>query len=490
MAIAPGREDEALRFVDGLVAETRAAVFVRREDNLLMIRPDKTLRLNRTAVEILAALYDRAAPGAARVLAALAPVLSTDPERLLEDTLELARTVAAVLREDFSPRPMLVRGRFERDLLRYPTLAEIALTYDCQNRCAFCYASSPHRGRSGDPGRPPMRTDEVKRVMERILHEAHIPSLSFTGGESTLRSDLCELVSFGRDLGLRVNLITNGGRASDEAFARELVRAGLASAQVSLEAGEAGLHDEIVGRRGAFDQAVRAVRHFQRLGIHVHTNTTLCAANSEAAPGLVRFAARELHEKTISMNMVIRTGSALTGRPTRVTYAEVASKIPGLLEVARAEGVKLVWYSPIPYCLFNPVLHGLGGKSCACVHGLLSVDPTGQVLPCSSFEGGLGSLLERPYAKIRASRAAAYWDRRGYLPPPCEGCPEADLCAGACPLYWDEAGSFAELPRPGAADPELFARWARRRERGRSYGAQPPAPEREDGDGPVAEGGF
>ncbi|MGD8597407.1 MAG: hypothetical protein PVJ26_10305, partial [Anaerolineae bacterium] len=30
-------------------------------------------------------------------------------------------------------------------------------------------------------------------------------------------------------------------------------------------------------------------------------------------------------------------------------------------------------------------------------------------------------------------------------PPGCRDCEFATLCCGACPLYWDERGDFAEL---------------------------------------------
>ena len=459
--------------IDRFVADTRAAVFVRRADNLLMIRPDKTLAINESAAAILGALYEADGGGAARALDALAPRLGVDRARLERDAVELVQAVGAILNEDYSPRPKLRLGTFRPGLVRYPTLAEIALTYGCQNRCAFCYAASPQRG--GE--RRPMTTQQVKVVMERILHQAHVPSLSFTGGEATLRPDLAELVAHGKGIGLRVNLITNGIRAADEAYAAALVRAGLASAQVSLEAAEAGLHDRIVGRPGAFADTVAGVRNFQRLGIHVHTNTTLCAANLDHAKALIRFVARDLKLRTLSMNMVIRTGAARgDGVAMEVSYTEVGERLPGLLEIARAEGVRLVWYSPIPYCIFNPVLHGLGAKSCACVHGILSVDPTGQVLPCSSFDEGIGSLLELPFPRIYRGRAARYWRERHFAPPVCQGCADLDVCGGGCPLYWDAAGSFAELPRPGAADPKARARWERRRRRGGSFGVPAPSP--------------
>jgi len=473
-----GSDQDITARIDAFVEQTRAAVFVREVDSLLMIRPDKTLSVNASAAALLGALYGREAEGAGAVLDRLAPRLGVDRARLLEDMDELVAAVGAILNEDFAPRAKLRFGPFARSNVKYPTLAEIALTYGCQNRCTFCYAASPQRADE----RPPMSAEQVELVMERIFHQGHVPSLSFTGGEATLRPDLPRLIRAGERIGFRINLISNGLRAADAAYARTLVEAGLASAQISLEAGEPGLHDRIVGRPGAFAQTVAGVRNFRALGIHVHTNTTLCAANLDAAPALIRFAARQLELRTMSMNMVIRTGAAL-GHPEQmeVSYTDVGAGLPALLEVARREEIRLVWYSPIPYCIFNPVLHDLGAKSCACVDGILSVDPTGQVLPCSSFAEGIGSLLERPFERIYRSRAARYWREKRYVPPACRRCPDVDLCGGGCPLYWDAAGGFGELPVEDAEHAGQRQRWERRRRQGRSFGV--PAPARHSGSG-------
>ena len=458
--------------IDAFVARSREAVFVRRADRMLMIRPDKTLQLNDSAVSILSALYARNTRGAQIDLQVLALCLGIRLDRLLDDTLSLVDAMGAVLSGDFSPRAGLRFGAFEPGLVGYPTLAEIALTYGCQNRCAFCYASSPHR----EDEKRPMTTAEVKLVMRRIFHEAHVPSLSFTGGEATLRPDLPDLIAYGVELGLRVNLITNGLRAADPAYAASLVDAGLASAQISLEAGSAALHDEIVGRPGAHGATSRGVRNFRERGIHVHTNTTLCVGNLDVADDLIRYVRRDLGLRLLSMNMVIPTGEALSGPRIGVTYSEVAERLPALLTTAQEEGVELVWYSPIPYCIFNPVLHGLGAKSCACVHGILSVDPSGEVLPCSSFGNGIGSLLEQPFRPIWESRAARYWRDKRFVPTPCRGCPDEDVCAGACPLYWDAAAGFQELPVRGASSRRLRARWEQERRRSRSFGVAPQEP--------------
>jgi radical SAM protein with 4Fe4S-binding SPASM domain len=104
-----------------------------------------------------------------------------------------------------------------------------------------------------------------------------------------------------------------------------------------------------------------------------------------------------------------------------------------------------VWYSPVPLCLFNPVAHGLGSQSCSAADGLLSIAPDGNVLPCSSFEQGVGNLLHEQFETIWNRRTAKYWRHKDFLPPGCRDCEFAALCCGACPLYWDERGNFDEI---------------------------------------------
>jgi radical SAM protein with 4Fe4S-binding SPASM domain len=96
------------------------------------------------------------------------------------------------------------------------------------------------------------------------------------------------------------------------------------------------------------------------------------------------------------------------------------------------------------------------------------------VLPCSSFGEGIGSLLTQSFDEIYSGEAASYWREKRFLPPACRSCPDADVCGGACPLYWDAAGSFAELPRPDAEEPEARRSWEEGRAAGRSFGVAAP----------------
>jgi radical SAM protein with 4Fe4S-binding SPASM domain len=441
-----------LRWVDELMASARPHLMVRPEDDLLILVPNNPVKLNRTAARILSAMVEGGA-GIAEVLAregdgprrrAELHAFFTDLAAWLDGSLGEGEGRRAVLREPFTAA-----------FCAYPVLSEVALTYRCNLSCAFCYAGCAASGLpEGWSEAKAMTDDEVCRVLEVIRREARCPSVSFTGGEPTLRPGLARLVRHAKGLGLRVNLISNGQRL-DRRRVEELAEAGLDSAQLSLEGPTPEVHDALVGRPRAFARLWAALETLRERGVRVHTNTTLSRRNLAGAEAIVDLVA-ERGLPRLSMNLVIPCGSAGADPGLFVSYTEAGAHVLRLRDRAAARGVELVWYSPLPLCLFNTVAEGLGNRGCAAADGLLHVNPAGDVLPCSSFghAESLGNLLRQPFAEVWHSAAASFFRRKGMMPPGCAGCPEAAACQGACVLYWREAG-LAELGAPPSARPVL-----------------------------------
>ena len=290
-----------------------------------------------------------------------------------------------------------------------------------------------------------MTTDQIKLIINRIYNEAKVPTISFTVGEPTLRADLPELVKHAAKKGMRVNLITNGIRCGDNELVKELAGAGLDSAQVSLESHDSDIHNRITGNSSAYISVVRAVHNLKKAGVNTHTNTTICTGNREHLIPLVKFVKEEFDAPYLSMNMIIATGIARDNENINIGYSTIGDIIRPVIRYSKEIGIRFVWYSPTPYCIFNPVDHNLGSKSCACVSGLLSVNPSGEVIPCSSYDRGIGSLLKHPFSHVWNSDQALYYREKRYVPPVCRGCSMEKMCSGACPLYWENAGGFGEI---------------------------------------------
>ncbi|MBD3239560.1 MAG: radical SAM protein, partial [Chitinivibrionales bacterium] len=374
-------------WVDEFIANVRPYVFVRTEDNVLIKRPNRAQKLNPWGARILAALL--AGHSFDDVLAA-----ANADEARTNEILQFLSAVKASLEnriDIFTQSPAVELKPFEMAFSDYPVLSEVALTYRCNLRCRFCYTGCA--GAGGHPSAAPeMRPKQVKRVLETIYHDARVPSVSFTGGEPTLSPALPELVAFAKRLGMRVNLITNG-TLIDRAYAERLVRSGLDSAQVSLEAPDARGHDSLVSMDGAFERTVTAVGHLHGAGVHTHTNTTVTAANRDRCRELPRFVRETLGLERFSMNLLIPTGDAGMHTELLVRYSDIGAVLEEVMAESERCGVECMWYSPVPMCLFNTVANGLGNKGCSACDGLLSVAPNGDVLPCASVADSVGNLL-------------------------------------------------------------------------------------------------
>lgn len=289
-----------------------------------------------------------------------------------------------------------------------------------------------------------MSASEAREILNRLFNQARVPSVSFTGGEATIRKDLPDLVEYASSLGMRVNLITNGTLVS-RGLAEELAVAGLASAQVSLEGTKAETHETLTRIPGSFGRAVAAVQHLQRAGVRVHTNTTINRENFDECDSMPGFAKNVLGTERFSMNLLIPAGTAVQTDKLLVHYHEVGELLQRIIAASGNEDVEFMWYSPTPMCLFNPVAHQLGNKGCSACDGLISVAPDGSILPCSSCDDPVGNLLTQDVEDIWNSEKALWYRDKLFAHDQCKtSCEEFEVCHGACPLYWRQVG-FGEL---------------------------------------------
>jgi len=417
---------DRLTWIYGFWNSLSPYAYARLEDEVVILPPNLVYKTNRTGASLLAHL---SSGGRFEDI----PGFSDERAAQIEDFF-------VSLKAAYEGRPVeLGRVAYGFDFTRLPVLGEIAVTYRCDNRCRFCYAGC------GDPGEAErafgtheLDTAGFRRIIDMFRDEAKIPFFSFTGGEPLIRPDVEELAAYARSRGLRTNLVTNG-RLATPARAASLFAAGITTAQVSLEAPSADLHDRLCGAPGAFDETVAGIRALQAAGMSVQTNSTLTMANRDVLLELPRFVAT-LGVRRMSMNLFIPTGSGATASDLFFPYTLAGAFIDEARKRARQAGVDFFWYSPTPLCLYNPLARGLGNKSCAACDGLLSVSPSGDLLPCSSWPEPVGNLMESGFKALWFSDRAAHFKQKRYAPHSCRACSSFTACQAACPLYWRWAG--------------------------------------------------
>jgi radical SAM protein with 4Fe4S-binding SPASM domain len=342
----------------------------------------------------------------------------TQPENCPVCDLELETTAP------FSSRPSA------------PYRMDLAVTYHCNNDCAHCY-----NGRGRDY--PEINTERWKKILDK-LWELSIPHVVFTGGEPTLREDLPELIAHAENNGQITGLNTNGRRLKDPDFVKELVAAGLDHVQITLESHDSQIHDEMVGREGAWKDTVAGIQNALASKLFVMTNTTLLKNNCIYLEDTLAFLA-ELGIPTIGLNSLIYAGhglSTLNGvtEETLIPLAALAR------EKAEAAGQRLVWYTPTQYCQFNPIDLDLGVKGCTAALYSMCIEPDGSVIPCQSYYQSLGKLLEEPWDSIWNHELALSLRERKNVPLVCNSCALLQECGGGCPLA-REAGAYSK-PQP------------------------------------------
>jgi radical SAM protein with 4Fe4S-binding SPASM domain len=462
-----------LSWVDGFMDRIRAYVYIREKDSVLIRMPNQAFKLNRSGCRILRFLLE-----GGRISAVLSAGRRTDG--MAEDLFVFFSDLAAMLRGtlcEHHKSPALSCVPFELGYIERPILSEVALTYACTVNCRFCYAGcdsvpvvdirevAERRFRPVDP-RHATQTD-FRKILGIIRNEAEVPSVSFTGGEPMLAGDIFELVAYAHmTLGMRVNLITNG-TLIDARVARRLKEAGLASAQVSIEADRASVHDAITGVPGSFEASMNGLVSLRAAGVYVHPHATLCSLNREIIEGLPVFA-KSLGFDRFSLNMVIPSGRALEPG-LGIGYSEVSAILTRVMTAARTEDVRFMWYSPTPMCLFNPIPFGLGNKGCSACEGLLSVNPAGELLPCSSWLEPVGNLLTEGFEALWFGNRARWIREKREAHKGCRDCKDFALCHGACPLYF-KANGYAEI------EPHMPVEESRKAVRFKLYNRQEESP--------------
>jgi radical SAM protein len=144
-------------------------------------------------------------------------------------------------------------------------------TQACELACKHCRADAEEQRHPDE-----LTTVEAKALLDdaRRFGEGQIVVLS--GGDPLVREDLLEIVTYGKDRGLRMTLTPSGTSSLTDERVGALEDAGLRRIALSLDGASPSAHDEFRQETGSFEETVRAARQAEDIGLPLQINTTVC----------------------------------------------------------------------------------------------------------------------------------------------------------------------------------------------------------------------
>jgi radical SAM protein with 4Fe4S-binding SPASM domain len=438
-----------LSWVDEFLNRIKPFVYMRLTDNVLIRMPNEAFKLNSTGARVVAHILNGGSVRDFLQARRDHPETEEQLEMFFRDFLRMWNNEMC---ENYRS-PAIHKIEFHTGYITLPVLSEVALTYNCNIRCRFCYA-----GCSDEKEPDHLVLDGFRKILDIIRYEAEVPSVSFTGGEPTTSENLIELIHYASKRNkMRVNLITNGTLITPDR-ARKYARAGLASAQVSIESAFPSEHDSITGVPGSHAASVKGFKALKEAGITVHPHVTICGLNKDNLKHYPGFC-KSIGAERFSSNLIIPAGRGGEAELT-VSYSEIGDIVRNIQAAAKESGIKYMWYSPTPLCLFNPLAAGFGNRGCSACEGLLSVDPKGNLLPCSSWSEPVGNLLKEGFNAVWFNKRSSFIRGKESAPEKCKECRNFSACQGACPLYFKVHGIdelFSEWVSMGLVNPNTLA---------------------------------
>lgn len=329
-----------------------------------------------------------------------------------------------------------------------PREIDLSLTGRCNLHCDYCFYNDEMVGRKDLPL-------ETWLTFISELKKHAIRSVTLSGGEVFLRSDLWQLIDAVVDARMRYSILSNGTLITEktlEDFSKGNRRGRLNSIQVSIDGASAAVHDASRGK-GSFEKAVRGLCLLKEANFPVNVRVTFNRHNVDEIERIAEFLLDTIHLDSFGCNEAIPMGSGCARRDeVALTPAEqiramrvlerLKAKYPGRINATAGPLVKLDKFRDMERALasgWRTKKWNMGTLSaCGCAYNKLAVHHDGVISPCNMLKIELGRINNDSLSEIWTKHPAlkSLRIRRSVIMrevPECTDCEWAEVCNGSCP---------------------------------------------------------
>lgn len=306
-----------------------------------------------------------------------------------------------------------------------PLSVHFELTSACNHKCIHCY----NYWREPCSSAQIMKRDEMQRILENLI-KCDIQDIIFTGGEPLLCPELLlEAIDIAQEAGVSCNMNSNLTLLTHE-IAAELNARGM-HILTSFPSYDPETFDKIVGKKGAFDNAVSGIRIALEHDIPVTANMVAMRQNL----GHVIPTGHYLKSLGVNGFTVTRVQPTLGSKnfdSIGLTHEELTAALDDLL-VLKAEGMRVDSLTCYPMCFFDnldrfgtSIVH----RTCYAGKTFGAVGVDGGVRACPQSDIVYGNALKESIYDIWPRMKS--WRDGSNLPDACKNCKWVEDCGGGC----------------------------------------------------------
>ncbi len=196
-------------------------------------------------------------------------------------------------------------------------------------------------------------TAQLKDSINRYAKQGY-ETITFTGGEVTIRPDFLELAEFVKMQGMNVSIQSNGRLFTDRDFARKIIEIDPnLSLTIPIHSHKEEIHDKITRVNGSFRETVSGISNLVRFGCkNVSIKTVVYRINYKDIEDIVHLA-KKLGAKQLNISTPQMNGNPYIDWKNMVTrHREIAPYVKKAIDKGLETGLP-VKYDAIPFCFMN-----------------------------------------------------------------------------------------------------------------------------------------
>ena len=304
------------------------------------------------------------------------------------------------------------------------------LTQACNQCCRFCY----NYWRDGSTPLSPPEPARARKTLRKLLQQASVGTLSFSGGEPMLLRNVHDLALAARFKGCHVNILTNGTLLTRQAL-DNFMSLGISAIQIPVLSADPHVHEYLTSMPGSWEKATSALRNVAEvLPNGAYAVLVITAVN---APGIYSTLQliHSLGVRTVMVNRFNLGGQGLLHSKELVLDATTLKAAFADVEAFAAANPDMHFVSGVctPLCVMDPKPYPhIKFTWCSTDFSRrpVTVNYNGDVRFCNHSPYVLGNIYERPVGEILSDPEVNA--RYSVIPDRCRDCALLRRCNGGC----------------------------------------------------------